>query len=349
MTPPMVVAEYGQTMKGSIDVAHAQVDAAADAGAGAYKTQLLTPETIARADARAYWSHGLPATSQRSAFRGAGLIDYAAWDEVAAHAWSRGLAFCASPFDLDAVDALHSMRSDVVMKVASGDLTNTPLLRAVTQATGSGIMVVSTGASRFGEIIEAWDTINAAAHAGLRVFWLACTLAYPTLPADAELARITALLQRSFLFEHVGYSDHVGTPLSAACATALGARVLEVHTTLDAGLTTGCADDVHGLGPEALRRYVEAAGEASAMLGTGSFDPVDAEAPARAAARRSICAARDLPAFHELTADDLICLRPGDGIPPTRWDWIVGSRTRVPVAAGQALVDEQLIPRTTPP
>lgn len=346
MTTPTIVAEYGQTMKGSIDVAHQQVDAAADAGADAYKTQLLNPVTIARRDAPTYWEHGRPVSGQQEAFGRAGLIDYRAWDDVAAHAWERGMAFVATPFDLPAVDRLKAMRSDVIMKVASGDLTNVPLLRAVAQATGTGVMIVSTGAATSDEVADAAEVINGVHRSGLRVFWLACTLAYPTLPEDANLRRIEGLCRLITDVDGAaaffGYSDHVGTPLSAACATALGARTLEVHTTLNPGEVTDCPDDFLALGPDALRDYVTAARTAASMLGDGKLQPVSSELPARHSARRSICAIRNLGAGHVLTAEDLTCLRPGDGIDPRSWDRVVGSRLLSPVKANSPIVSDEV-------
>jgi sialic acid synthase SpsE len=47
--------------------------------------------------------------------------------------------------------------------------------------------------------------------------------------------------------------------------------------------------------------------------------------------RRSVVAARDLPAGHTLSADDLACKRPGTGIAPAEWNTVVGSRLREPV------------------
>ncbi|MFA9270685.1 MAG: N-acetylneuraminate synthase family protein [Baekduiaceae bacterium] len=347
-TPPTVVAEYGQTMKGSIEVAHAQVDAAAKAGAQAYKTQLLNPVTIARRDAGTYWEHGRQVSGQQEAFGRAGLIDYRAWDDVAAHAWAEGLSFVATPFDLPAVDRLYAMRSDVVMKVASGDLTNVPLLRAVAQASGSRIIIVSTGAARSSEVQDARDVIADAGNAGLRVFWLACTLAYPTAPQDANLRRMETL-RTVCETDLVGYSDHVGSDMSAACATALGARCLEVHTTLDPGEITDCPDDVHALGPLALRRYVDAAAKAASMLGDPVLEPCAAEAPARAAARRSICAVRNLSAGTVLRAEDLTCLRPGDGIDPRRWDDVIGCMVTTDVWANSAIPEGALARRGPEP
>ena len=343
MTAPKVVAEYGQTMKGSLEVAHRQVEIAAQAGCWGYKTQLLDPATIARGDAPLYWQHSAPTDTQRDVFERAGIIDYSEWVHVAAHAAAVGLEFVATPFDLAAVDALAGIAratSNVVFKVASGDITNVPLLRAVGRAFVETErldlpLIVSTGASTGLEVDRALEVLYGVGVMTTRVILLACTLAYPTLPADAELARIASLRiggRRS------GYSDHVGLDQSALGAAVLGAELLEVHCTLDPGnLRTSCPDDVHGLGPLDLLRYVEAAERGAAMRGTGKLGVLASEQPARRSARRSICAARNLEAVTVLTEDDLVCLRPGDGVPAEDWDLVVGLVLLQPTAAGRPL------------
>lgn len=333
MEPVYVIAEYGQTMGGDIDTAHRQVDAARQAGAMAFKTQLLTPDLIAAADARPYWSHGPKVTSQRDSFRRSGLIPYTAWAEVAEHAAKADIDFIASPFDLYAVEALAQI-SGVVFKIASGDLTNVPLLRAVADAATRPV-IVSTGAATEREVMRAATELG-----DTRVVWLACTLAYPTDVRDAQLGRIAALrnlvLQSNWSANArgFGYSDHVGKSWSAVGAVALGATVLEVHTTLNPGRDTDCPDDAMALDPERLAAYITAANTAAVMIGDGHLHPIPAEMPARAGAQRSLHYTRTLPEGHRLNPDDVIALRPGGGMSPLEWDHVIGATLTRRVTAG---------------
>lgn len=337
--PIHVIAEYGQTMGGSIEQAHRQVDAAKAAGCTAFKTQLLSPELIASADARPYW-HNAKVTSQRASFARSGLIPYTAWRGVIDHCHEVGIDFVASPFDLYAVEVLAQF-SSVVFKIASGDLTNVPLLRAVADATARPV-IVSTGAATEGEILRA-----AAELGDRKVVWLACTLIYPTPLHEAELARIrslrTLILQSNWSgnSRQFGYSDHVGKPASAMGAVFMGAEVLEVHTTLTPG-DTDCPDDAMALDPKHLADYVTAANTAAQMAGSGRLAPLPGEIPARFGAGRSIHFARDLPAGHRVTASDLICLRPSDGLSPLRWDDVVGCMLTHDVRDGELVVSAVL-------
>ena len=342
-TAPKVVAEFGQTMKGSIEVAHRQVDAAAAAGCWGWKTQLLTPERIAAPGAARYWSHGL-AADQRTAFATAGLIPYRAWEEVADHAAAVGLTFVATPFDLEAVEVLAGLGA--TLKVASGDLTNVALLRACA-ATGRPLMV-STGAATDQEVDAAiqlvWDT--APAGPGFEgTVWLACSLVYPCPPRAGHVARVRTLAGCVPWPDSAGYSDHVGTELSAAVATAAGATVLEVHTTLDPGTGDVCADDAMALDAARLAAYVGASRAAAELLGSPRLTPDPLELPARRGARRSLFWTRDLAPGAVVTASHVEALRPaGSGLDASEWDRVVGGVVRSGVRAGDPVNLLDLIP-----
>lgn len=323
---PMVVAEWGQTNQGSVIHACAQARAAKDAGCWGAKWQLLQAGRLAAADAPAYWAHARPGEQQAETFTRNGMIDYGAWGEVAAECDGLGLAFSATPFDLEAVAALDKL-DRVTLKVASGDITYRDLLRAVGD-TGRPV-VLSCGASDRDEIEQALSWLGHD-----EVTLLACALVYPCPPQHANLARITTLDCEFGL--PVGYSDHTTSVFTGYAAAALGATMLEKHTTLTpAG---ACPDDHMGLTPDLLGRYVGEAGNGAALRGAPHLVPAFAEAPARFGARRSWHAACDLTGGGELRpALHLQALRPCPaGAVPVSAD-VDGMRLLADVKAGQRL------------
>ena len=64
--------------------------------------------------------------------------------------------------------------------------------------------------------------------------------------------------------------------------------------------------------------------EVETLLGEPQRDLVPEEEPVAEVARRSLVAARDLPAGHELAAGDLTWMRPRDGLPPAREPELLG-------------------------
>lgn len=333
---PVIIAEWGQCPQGRIDTAIEMVKATKQAGAQVAKFQLLTPEKIVSESAPIYWGEGgqdhLGNRTQRETFTRAGMIAYRDWRHVKDACDAIGIEFLATPFDFDAVEALETVGVSAY-KIASGDLTHHPLLELVAQTEKP--IYLSTGAAFPYEIQGALDVIGSRCVVTL----LACSLAYPTKPENANLARITSI--KRMFSRPVGLSDHTSMPESALAATALGATVLEVHTTLDNN-----ADDVpdHKIAcnPRRLTAYVQAARIGATLRGSGHIVPLPHEEPAREGARRSIVAARYLERGRVIEEADLDYLRPGTGISPALRHLVVGQTLAASVQRGEQITQDQL-------
>lgn len=341
-----VIAELGQTMHGDVYRAVDAVDAFAEAGATGIKVQLLTPETIATADATNYWrTDGVEGSiNQREAFARWGCIPHDEWGPVVERCNMRGVEFIGTPFDLAAVDALRDYDAAAI-KVASGDITNWVLLDAVRDA---GLPVIlSTGASNWGEIGAAHNRLMVDSD---DVTLLACTLAYPTDLADANLKRIMSL-QTFCGGGPVGYSDHTRGVQAAFGAAVLGAVMLEKHCYLPSdGERSG--DQLFALTPSLFKLYVERAKEGEAARGNGMLGSLDSEVAARDGARRAVRWRINLmPIMRQdgITLDDVTTLRPcpAEGVESfVVLDQVVGDRRyplKMDVRAGDIVRAEDFL------
>src|SRR5262249_14207229 len=188
-------------------------------------------------------------------------------------------------------------------KIASGDNDYTALLRTVA-ATGKPV-IMSTGMSERQDVAFARDLLRAewrrcgSSDPGLVL--LHCVVSYPTPPAEANLAAITALRD---LGETVGYSDHTLGIEAATAAVAMGARVIEKHFTLDKTLSD-FRDHQLSADPADLAELVRRIRLIEAMHGRPEKRVMDAEQAAVAAVRRGVYAARDLAAGTPLALADL--------------------------------------------
>jgi N-acetylneuraminate synthase len=338
--PPAFLAELGQTCGADVDAYVAAVERFAAVGVWGVKVQMLDPERLASPSALPYWSTSRYADTQAESFAKAGVVPHDGWEPVRRRCAELGVAFVATPFDLDAVRALRDLEPDAV-KVASGDLTWKRLLLNVADFPQ---VILSTGAARSSEVHESVRFIQAAGRPALhRLMVLACHLAYPTADEHAALYRIEALraLVGSRLGVTVGLSDHTyqqtGERLMAvgAAAGALGARLVEKHV----------ADGYHGevpdfdmaVTPAQVKVYVEGLHLGWSLRGTRGLDVTPEEEPAREQARRSLVLRHDLPKGHVLTADDFTALRPGTGTSPMREGALLGLRLRDRAKAGQII------------
>jgi N-acetylneuraminate synthase/N,N'-diacetyllegionaminate synthase len=131
------------------------------------------------------------------------------------------------------------------------------------------------------------------------------------------------LTLRNELGTEVGYSDHtIGIEIPIA-ATALGARVIEKHFTLDRSLPG--PDHAASLEPDELKAMVMAIRNIElAITEEGIKQPTATEKKNMLIARKSVHLAHALEIGHKLCSEDLVMMRPGDGISPMKYDQLLG-------------------------
>ena len=329
---PYVIAEIGVNHGGSLELAKRLVELAREGGADAAKFQTYKAETLASRHSPAYWDTTKePTLSQFELFKKYDAFGADEYRALAEHCARVGIDFVSTPFDDDAVDLLAPLVP--FFKVASADLTNTPLLRRVA-GTGKPV-VLSVGASTTEEIDQALSTLGKAGASDVAL--LHCILNYPTSDENANLRMIGDLAAR-YPQCVPGYSDHTvpkdGLP-SLVAAWLLGAVILEKHFTHDTSLQGN--DHYHAMTSEHLRGFRLEVARIRPLLGSRRKHPLASEEIARTNARRSIVITRDVPAGHPLSEADITYKRPGTGISPLSWDDVIGRTTRRALAADDVL------------
>ena len=324
----LIIAEVGNNHEGDFSVAEELVDKAAEAGADAVKFQTFLPELFtSRAD---------PARFQRLKQFQLSFDQFAA---LAARAKARGLKFISTPLDLESAEFLAGIVD--AMKIASGDNTFWPLIRAA--ARSGRPMIISTGISGRSEIQHAVDTVEATwAETGkpAELALLHCIVSYPAPPEQANLSAIQSLHQ-AFPRYTVGYSDHTIGIDAAVAAVAMGARVVEKHFTL-ANDYSDFRDHQLSAAPAAMAEMVRRIREIEAMLGSGELGTMACEGDLVTPVRRSIAAARDLAPGHVVEMSDIIWTRPGGGIAPGDEESVLARRLTRGVGAGEMILPEFL-------
>ncbi|MGK2961638.1 MAG: N-acetylneuraminate synthase family protein [Gemmatimonadaceae bacterium] len=339
-TAPYVIAEIGVNHGGSLELAKQLIDLAKQGGADAAKFQTYKAETLASKHSPAYWDLSKePTTSQFKLFQKYDSFGPDDYRELARYCAEVGIDFVSTPFDRDAVELLEPMMP--FFKIASADLTNTPLLR---QVAGTGKPVVlSTGASTSAEVSVAVKTLRDAGCDELSL--LHCVLNYPTADENANLGMITAL-RDEYPDVLVGYSDHTVPDEGMTTLTTawlLGARVIEKHFTHDKTLPGN--DHYHAMDVDDLRRFVAAIGRIGSMIGsTSAVTSIETEEISRMNARRSIVLDSDVAAGTALTEAMLTYKRPGTGVSPVHWDEVIGRRVARDLERDHVLQWEDLSP-----
>jgi N-acetylneuraminate synthase len=328
--PVMVVAEVGVNHNGDLGLAKEMIDFAAAAGADAVKFQTL--------NAANYISRFAPKANYQVRSTGEGEsqvamvrkyeLSEAQHIEIIGHCQRRGIRFFSTAFEETGVDLLCRLGAEC-FKIPSGEITNLPLIEYI---AGKGKpIILSTGMSSLGEVESAVDTILGVGRVELML--LHCVSNYPTRPEDVNL-RAMDTLRRAFCLP-VGYSDHTPGIEIPLAAVALGACLIEKHFTLSRSLPG--PDHQASLEPDELKAMVAAIRSVERSLGNGIKRMTASEQNTREVARKSLVAARQLPAGTAVARDDLKIKRPGTGISPTELRYVLGRKLRREVQEDEPL------------
>jgi N,N'-diacetyllegionaminate synthase len=316
----MIIAEAGVNHNGSMDTALQLVNAAKDSGADVVKFQSFIAEKLVSVNAvkAEYQRKNLPAedSSQLSMLKKLEL-SFDQQLELFRYGEKTGIQVASTAFDEQSIDFLHGMKIPF-WKIPSGEIDNTPYLRKIGAFNNS--VLLSTGMSTLSDIEYAIDVLVKAGTGVDRITLLHCTTEYPA-PFDEVNLNVIQTLRKCFGLP-VGYSDHTPGITVPVAAVAKGACVIEKHFTLDKSLPG--PDHKASLEPDEFKEMVTAIRNVEKSLGDGIKRITKTEEKNIHIARKSIVAATAIKTGDILSKDNLTVKRPGTGISPRFWDFIVG-------------------------
>lgn len=157
--PCFIIAEAGVNHNGKVALARKLIDVAAAAGADAVKFQTFRAEDVITAGAAKarYQQEATGAYESQLAMIKKLELGKADFKKLFDYASKQGIIFLSTPFDKGSVDLLDELGVPA-FKIASGEITNFPLLKIIA-AKGKPI-ILSTGMSSMGEIRDALDVLK---------------------------------------------------------------------------------------------------------------------------------------------------------------------------------------------
>lgn len=268
---PHIIAEIGSMHCGSLPLALAHIQAAAEAGATGCKFQLFRATTL---DARPEMQEKLKPYE----------LPLEWIPTLRKEAYAHNLVFGVTPFAVDLVERLRGQINFV--KISAYDLTYDAL---ITAATTLGVPVVLSTA--MGTIWEIQHAARLCEQADIPFTILHGVAAYPAEVDDYSLAWLRHWKSRVY---RVGLSDHTKSPRLAALAVSAGAEMIEKHFRLDnkdaarfidINIYNACPDRLVASPPSQFRLMVEHIRELpAASLREG---PLDCERPLYETCRRT--------------------------------------------------------------
>ena len=120
-----------------------------------------------------------------------------------------------------------------------------------------------------------------------------------------------------------GLSDHTMGATVPIVATALGAKIIEKHFTLDRAMSG--PDHACSLIPDELKSMVKSIRNVEIALGDGEKKATMSELRNINVVRKSIVASKKIIAGEVFTIENITTKRPGIGISPMEWHSVIGS------------------------
>jgi len=329
----LIIGEVALTHDGSLGLAHAFVDAIANAGADAVKfqTHIASAESTPSEPFRVKFS--LQDKTRYDYWKRMEFTEEQ-WRGLADHARQRGMLFLSSPFSVQAIELLDRIGMPI-WKIASGETSNTMLLDRILDTRKP--VLLSTGMSPIEEIDAAVARVRAH---DVDVGVFQCTTAYPCPAEKIGLNLIPFYRARYGCW--VGLSDHSATIYPGLAGAALGMDMLEVHVALSREMFG--PDVIASVTTDELRRLVDGVRFIERMRA----NPIDKDASAQETAplrklfTRSLVASADLPAGTVITREHVAIKKPGTGLPPERLEDIIGRRLARPVTVDQLLAVDDI-------
>jgi len=278
MKKTYIIAEIGINHNGSLSIAKKLIDIAAAAGCDAVKFQKRNPDVC------------VP-EHQKNVLRDTPwgemtYLDYKykvefgkeEYDEIDRYCKQQGIAWSASPWDLDSVEFLEQYNLPFI-KLPSASLTDDSLLTACVKKFPR--VIFSTGMSTQEEIDHAVDVLRKAQAFYIKsepIGLLHCNSTYPAPIDELNLSGIKTLAEKYPDFQ-IGYSGHEFRLGTSVAAIYLGASIIERHITLDR--TMWGSDHMSSVEPQGLFKLVSGIRELEQAYGDGIIQVTESEKPVR--------------------------------------------------------------------
>lgn len=324
-----MIAELGHNHQGNLETCLQMIRAAAYSGASAVKLQKRSNiDLFTKAAFDAPYNSENAYGPTYGLHREALEFGEEEYKECILEAKRNNITFFSTAFDFQSVDFLMNLEVPAI-KIASGDLKSTPLLK---YASTLGVpLIVSTGGADLSDVDRAVELLSSA---GSDFAILQCTAGYPPKYEELNL-RVISTFRERYPNTVVGYSGHDSGIAMSLVAYVLGARVIEKHFTLNRAMKG--TDHAFSLEPGGMRKLVRDLERAQISLGDGEKRVYDSElAPIRKMGKM-IVAGTNIAAGTVANLSMFEFRSPSEGLHPYQVEQLVGLRFARDVASGESI------------
>lgn len=317
-----IISEIGSNHNGDIELAKKMIEVSLECGADAVKFQTFKANELVSANAKMAEYQKKNLDVDETQFEMLKKLELSEQDFAELFDFSKkiGIEMFSTPFDIPSVDFLFSLGMKT-WKIPSGEITNLPFLEHIASLNVKDKhVIVSTGMASIDEIEAAMSVLKENCS---RITVFHCNTNYPASDTDMNLNAIHQL-KVLFPYADIGLSDHSEGIVGAIVGCGLDISMIEKHFTLSKNLPG--PDHKMSINPEELKILCNSVRRAEKMLGSYEKIVTESEESNRIWARKSIVARKAIVAGDIFSADNLTTKRPGTGISPMYWHYLLGRK-----------------------
>lgn len=292
---PLIIAEIGNNHEGNFENALKLIDAAKKSGVDAVKFQTFKTDLY-------YSNQDLNRVKRLKKFE----LSFNQFSKLAKYAKKKKLLFISTPLDLKSLDFLKKIVD--IIKIASGDNNFKDLIKSSVKSNKE--LIISTGLTSVNEIKDLKKFIQNLNYLD-KTYFLHCVANYPVDPKNANLNFILNL--KKIFKENIGYSDHTIGIDACLISFLLGSVVIEKHFTLDKSFSK-FRDHAISADPQDMSLLVKKISTYKELINNKKEKYLSCENNERILLRRSYYFKKNLAKNTIIKANDIIPLRPGNGI-----------------------------------
>lgn len=336
LNKPFIIADMCSNHNHNLETALAIVDAAAKARADALRLQTSTADMLTiKSDRKEFI-----VKEKNSLWHGQSLYDIyktahipLEWHkEIFNRCREHGLLCYSSPGSAEAVDFLEEFNPPFY-EISSYDNADHRLIKRVAQTKKPVILPICMLS-----VEELNESIDVLKNNGCKdIVLLKCAIAYPSRPADANLATLSDMKER-FPDCTTGLMDFsLGKAVSLA-AVALGAKVLQRRITLLSA--DGCIDSAYSLEPSEFETFVESVNTVYQAIGKVSYGKSTYKYVKQF--RRSLYVVKPLAKGEKFTPEHVKSIRVANGLPAKRFEEVMTKTASRNIVEGVPLAEDML-------
>jgi len=317
-SPTYVIAEAGVAHLGSIANAKKLVDIAKKARADAVKFQAYLTDELVHPK-YSFWYKRYKSKEVNFNFLKK-LKDYCS---------KKKIEFLCTPHSLTAIDWMKKLKVSAI-KIGSGEIGNFLFLKKICKLDLP--IIISIGMHNLDEIKLLKKNLVKLNFKKIAI--LNCCTSYPATSNQINLLKINDL-KKIFKNAPIGYSDHTTNDLAIFSSVSLGAKIIEKHIAINFN-DNRSQDWKVSHDQKKLIEMVDSIKSIDKMLSNNKFLSKK-EIMQKKWASRSIFTKNKLSKNHKISLEDLVFLRPGDGIIIKDLDKVIGKRLTKTVKALEKL------------